>query len=75
MKMNGMTFEEYGPSAEQLASTTNPYYFQFDLIELPSFENFNLGQFDFSIYGTILIVIGFLVGTLLYKIKGAPFHI
>jgi len=36
---------------------------------------FNLEQWNFSIYGTILIVLSFLIGTLFYKIKGAPFHI
>lgn len=35
----------------------------------------NLEQWNFSIYGTIIIVLSFLIGTLFYKIKGAPFHI
>lgn len=35
----------------------------------------NLDQWNFSIYGTIIIVLSFLIGTLFYKIKGAPFHI
>lgn len=66
IKMNGMGIDSYGDS-NQGASLS--------FFESFSIEDFNVEQFDFSIYGTILIIIGFLIGTLLYKIKGAPFHI
>ena len=35
----------------------------------------NLYTFDSLIYGIVLLNLSFLIGALLYKIKGAPFHI
>lgn len=48
-----------------------------------SFDNFFfdwIGTYDFIfvdsfIFGVLVVSLGFLMGTLLYKIKGAPFHI
>lgn len=80
----GSSSNEETPSAETEVDTTSvedtvnsivAELFDFNWEVLSNSLVLNLEQWNFSIYGTIIIVLSFLIGTLFYKIKGAPFHI
>lgn len=62
-------------SVEDTVNSIIAELFDFNSEVLSNTLFLNLEQWNFSIYGTIIIVLSFLIGTLFYKIKGAPFHI